>query len=186
MSINERPAELLHSDPVLRLASLSPPSHSGISVAKIFAVVEFLVTLVFLAEYCLCYYAAPLDPKHAAQGYKSHTAARKDYVFSLQPMINLLAIVPYFLALAGIHWADRYDGELRMLRISRLLILDKFTPAVSLIGKVITKNRLPLCGAGFAAACVWMFTAALLYVTEFRDPAVLPAGRIRGVNKHVI
>eukprot|EP00913_Durusdinium_trenchii_P025331 g23781.t1 len=102
--------------------------------------IEIVATLLFTLEYGLRYFCAPEAPEWAAQGYVSDRAARWSFATSASSIIDLLAIAPYYLALCGSSLADQYDGELRMLRIFRLLTLDKYIPSVSLIGRVFTKH----------------------------------------------
>ncbi|CAE7483961.1 Kcnd2 [Symbiodinium pilosum] len=84
-------------------------------------------------------------------------------------MIDLTAIAPYYLALCGSSVADRYDGELRMLRIFRLLTLDKYIPSVSLIGRVFRRHAKEFQLAAFASAAIWLIFSALMWLTERHD-----------------
>jgi len=132
--------------------------------------VEITATLLFTVEYGLRYYTAPEVPYWAEQGYVSDNAARFGFVTSLPALIDLTAIAPYYLALCGSSVADRYDGELRMLRIFRLLTLDKYIPSVSLIGRVFRKHAKEFQLAAYAAAAIWLIFSALMWLTERHDP----------------
>ncbi|CAE7409298.1 Shal [Symbiodinium microadriaticum] len=132
--------------------------------------IEITATLLFTIEYGLRYYTAPEVPYWAEQGYVSDNAARFGFVTSLPALIDLTAIAPYYLALCGSSVADRYDGELRMLRIFRLLTLDKYIPSVSLIGRVFRKHSKEFQLAAYAAAAIWLIFSALMWLTERHDP----------------
>lgn len=62
--------------------------------------------------------------------------ARLRFVVSFYSVIDLLAIVPFYVALAMPEsLVNDYDEYLRMLRILRLVKLDKYIPSITLIGK---------------------------------------------------
>ncbi|CAK9061062.1 unnamed protein product [Durusdinium trenchii] len=131
--------------------------------------IEIVATLLFTLEYGLRYFCAPEAPEWAAQGYVSDRAARWSFATSASSIIDLLAIAPYYLALCGSSLADQYDGELRMLRIFRLLTLDKYIPSVSLIGRVFTKHAKDFQMAAYASASLWLIFSALMWLTERHD-----------------
>ena len=72
--------------------------------------------------------------------------------------------------MCGSGLADEYDGELRMLRIFRLLNLDKYIPSISLILAVIANNKRKLRLSVYATGMLWLTFATLLYATERTDP----------------
>eukprot|EP00931_Biecheleriopsis_adriatica_P087518 TRINITY_DN61988_c0_g1_i1.p1 TRINITY_DN61988_c0_g1~~TRINITY_DN61988_c0_g1_i1.p1 ORF type:complete len:1129 (-),score=218.70 TRINITY_DN61988_c0_g1_i1:71-3457(-) len=133
-------------------------------------VIETVATLLFSVEYCLRYFAAPEEPSWAKQGYTSDSSARFAFVTSAAAIIDLLAIAPFYFAILGSSLADEYDGELRMLRIFRLLTLDKYIPSVSLIGRVFANNAKDFTKAAYASTALWLIFSALLWLTERHDP----------------
>ncbi|CAJ1409909.1 unnamed protein product [Effrenium voratum] len=137
---------------------------------QILDVIEIVATLLFTVEYSLRYFVAPEAPEWAEKGYVSDRAARWSFVTSIPAIIDLLATAPYYLALCGSSLADQYDGELRMLRIFRLLTLDKYIPSVSLIGRVFTKHAKDFQLAAYAAASLWLIFSAAMWLTERHDP----------------
>eukprot|EP00434_Breviolum_minutum_P004355 symbB.v1.2.003836.t1/scaffold216.1/size293228/21 len=56
-----------------------------------------------------------------------------------------------------------------MLRIFRLLTLDKYIPSVSLIGRVFTKHAKDFQMAAYASASLWLIFSALMWLTERHD-----------------
>jgi len=57
----------------------------------------------------------------------------------------------------------------RMLRLLRLLKLDKYFPSISLIDDVLRLKRNVLVVSCFAAVTLWVLFAGLMYVAEFKD-----------------
>lgn len=130
--------------------------------------VEFVAVLIFTVEYILRFIGASADPYFA--GIRSPFLRRMRYIVSFYSVIDLLAILPYYLALAlpgG--WVDAHDEYLRMLRLLRLLKLDKYVPSISLIDDVFRLKRQALTVTCFAAGTLWIIFSGLLYVTEYRD-----------------
>ena len=58
-----------------------------------------------------------------------------NYIFSFYALIDITAIVPFYIEIAHLIPASTSD-YLRMLRILRLLKLDKYIPSVSLVDDV--------------------------------------------------
>jgi Ca2+-binding EF-hand superfamily protein len=127
---------------------------------------EAFVVILFTAEYCLRYYAAPENPKWKDRGYTTEGAARFALVSSWPAIIDMMAIAPYYLSLAGSTAADKYDGQLRMLRVFRLLTLDKYIPSVSLISRVAKNKAAQFQMAGYAMLSLWVIFALFLWLTE--------------------
>ena len=102
--------------------------------------VEWVTVVVFTIEYLIRFVGAGADPEFAGYG---GLMSRLRFVASFYSVIDLLAIVPFYLALAlpG-SVVDDYDDYLRMFRILRLVKLDKYIPSITLIGKfnVTSKN----------------------------------------------
>jgi len=91
---------------------------------------------------------------------------------SFYSIIDLLAILPYYLALAlPDSTVDEYDEYLRMARICRLLKLDKYIPSFTLIDDVIRYKWDSLKVAGYAAITLWTIFAGLIYLFEYTDSA---------------
>ena len=85
-----------------------------------FSGVEAFTVYAFTLEYILRFIGAGADPAFAANS--NGCSARLKYVFSFYSIIDLLAFVPYYIALAlpG-SVIDQYDEYLRMSRILRLV-----------------------------------------------------------------
>jgi len=130
--------------------------------------IEAMTIVVFTFEYVVRLIGAGADPEFAPG--RNAVTARLRFIFSFYSIIDLLAIVPYYLTVAlpgGI--VDQYDEYLRMLRIIRLVKLDKYIPSITLIDDVIRLKFRALRVAFFAAVTLWILFAALLYIFEVHD-----------------
>lgn len=133
-----------------------------------FAMMEWIAVVAFTAEYALRFIGAGADPAFAH--IQNPILRRLRFIASFYSLVDLAAIVPFYLALAmpG-SWVDRHDEYLRMLRLLRLLKLDKYVPSISLIDDVFRLKRDMLVVTGYAAASLWFLFTAVLYVSEYRD-----------------
>jgi len=131
--------------------------------------IEWIAIVVFTFEYVLRFIGVGADPEFASPG-GSPINCRLKFLFSFYSIIDLAAIVPFYVSLAmPDSVVNTYDEYLRMLRIVRLLKLDKYVPSISLIDDVIRLKRKTLLVAFYAAVTLWILFAALLYLTEHRD-----------------
>jgi hypothetical protein len=134
------------------------------------SVFELFVIVLFSFEYCLRYYASPENPKWKDMGYVTEGACRFAFFTSWASLLDLVAIMPFYLSLMGSTVADHYDGQFRMLRVFRLLTLDKYVPSVSLIGRVVVNSAEKFKMAGYSMMSLWVIFATLLWLTEREDP----------------
>ena len=131
---------------------------------------ELIAVLFFTVEYLARLYVLPEDPEY--EGYPGSIGKIVCYIFSFYSIIDLLAIVPFYIASAlpgGI--VDQYDNYFRLLRIMRLFKLDKYVPSISLLDDVIRAKKAPLMVTGFAAGVLTVLFSALMYLTEYKDYA---------------
>ena len=136
-----------------------------------FREVEWIAVVVFTFEYVLRFIGIGADPEFATRGGDPITC-RVKFLFSFYSIVDLMAIVPFYVSLAmPDSIVDDYDEYFRMLRIVRLLKLDKYVPSISLIDDVLRLKEKTLKVAFFAAMTLWVIFAALLYLTEHKDSA---------------
>jgi hypothetical protein len=94
--------------------------------------VEWFAVAVFTIEYLLRLVGARADPQFGELG---PIMSRLRFVVSFYSIVDLLAIVPFYLSWALPNsFVNDYDEYLRMIRIVRLLKLDKYVPSITLIG----------------------------------------------------
>ena len=132
--------------------------------------IEALAVAVFTVEYVLRLVGVGADPEFASTNHSSGITSRLRFMFSFYSLIDLFAIVPYYIVLAlPDSLVNDYDEYLRMLRILRLVKLDKYVPSITLIDDVVRLKLQPLKVAGYAAMSLWLIFAALIYLFEFED-----------------
>lgn len=129
--------------------------------------IEWIAVAIFTAEYFIRLIGAGADAEFA-NGNAIQTRVR--FLFSFYSIIDLLAIVPFYIAYAlPESFMNDYDEFLRMLRILRLVKLDKYIPSISLIDDVIRLKFNSLRVAFYAAITLWVTFSALLFLCEHRD-----------------
>jgi hypothetical protein len=134
--------------------------------------VELVTVLVFSGEYLIRFIGVGADPEFAMAGSTGLSAitSRLHFLISFYSVIDLLAIVPYYVVwMAPGSFVNEYDEYLRMLRIIRLVKLDKYVPSITLIDDVIRLKFNALRVAFFAAITLWLIFAALLFMFEVND-----------------
>mmetsp|Transcript_51333 Transcript_51333/g.165046 ORF Transcript_51333/g.165046 Transcript_51333/m.165046 type:complete len:732 (+) Transcript_51333:1208-3403(+) len=134
---------------------------------SLFAAAEWASVLLFTVEYLLRLLSAPADPDLGGGG-----RARLRFVFSFYSAVDLLAVIPFYIAQAAPGgWVDEHDAYFRMLRLLRLLKLDKYVPSITLIDDVVRLKRQPLLLAAGASLALWLLFSSLLWLCEHADTA---------------
>mmetsp|Transcript_19398 Transcript_19398/g.29540 ORF Transcript_19398/g.29540 Transcript_19398/m.29540 type:complete len:1247 (-) Transcript_19398:127-3867(-) len=133
-----------------------------------FGYIEWFAVIVFTIEYVIRFVGVPADPLFDDKG--NWLVCRLRFLVSFYSIIDLLAIVPFYIAAAAPDsWVNDYDEMFRILRLLRLVKLDKYIPSITLIDDVIRLKRESLKIAGYAAITLWVIFAGLLYLTENKD-----------------
>ena len=133
--------------------------------------IEWIAVVVFTFEYALRLIGTGADPEFAELG-GNPIMCRLRFIFSFYSVVDLMAIVPFYVSLAmPDSFVNEYDEYLRMLRIVRLVKLDKYVPSITLIDDVIRLKYNTLKVAMFAALTLWIIFAGLLYLLEHGDTA---------------
>ena len=130
------------------------------NVLGILEIVEATASIVFTVEYLLRIWTADkLYPK------MSSVKARIRFVFSIMAIIDLLAIMPFWLpkvfpgSLLGMR-------ALRLIRLLRILKLNRYFNAVKSIGDVIASKKNELVGSAFFVFLLMMVSSLLMYAVE--------------------
>ncbi|KAL7547165.1 hypothetical protein ACHAWF_010484 [Thalassiosira exigua] len=136
-----------------------------------FSKVELVAVLVFTFEYLIRFVGAGADPEFS--NASNPLTVRIRYLFSFYSIIDLLAIVPFYLAYYMPNsWIDAHDEYFRMCRVMRLLKLDKYVPSISLVDDVFRLKRKVLTISCFAAGTLWILFSAAMYVAERDDDSI--------------
>ena len=124
-----------------------------------FIILDAVAVSVFTIEYCLRIYSCVEAPenKHPLWG-------RLKQAKSPQTMIDLLAILPFFLEFFLHHLLDlRF---LRVFRLLRLLKLTRYTGSTKTLFTVVVREWPVLAGSAFIMMLLVILTASLGYLFE--------------------
>ena len=126
-----------------------------------FSVFEIFSITVFSIEYILRIYTA--DYKYPTDtGFYSVVK----YLFSPMAIIDLLAIIPFYLPLL-IPVDLRFLRILRLTRIIRIFKINRYTKSLILIGKVLNRKKEELVITVFITFLLLLLSASIMYYVEF-------------------
>jgi voltage-gated potassium channel len=127
-------------------------------IGPFLSVLEIVFALLFTVEYLCRVYAAGENPHF--KGWRG----RLRYIFSLWAIIDLIAILPYYITIGGHNaFALRL---LRILRILRLARLGRFSEAWMAVADALASRKYELFLASGVAALLLVFSSSLLYLAE--------------------
>lgn len=120
---------------------------------------EYISVSVFTAEYILRVWVAPLARPSLSPG-----KARLKYIFSFMAVIDLLAVLPFYLSF----WAVdlRILHALRIIRLLRVFKLTHYTRALYTIGRVFRKKLWQLFCAVFVIILLTIMASVLMFNVE--------------------
>jgi voltage-gated potassium channel len=128
--------------------------------AKVFRCTEIVSVTIFSAEYLLRLWVAPLKYPD-----KRPLVAALKYALSFMAIIDLLAILPFYLPF--IFPIDLRSLRLiRLLRLLRLLKMNRYTTALSAIGAVFKRKSAQLASSFFVVALLMVVSSILMYTFE--------------------
>ena len=124
-----------------------------------FAILDALAVAVFSVEYCMRIYASVEEP-----GFKNAIAGRFKQATTPATVIDLLAILPFFLEVVLSHVFDlRF---LRVFRLARLLKLTRHSDATAILGKVLVREWPVMSASAFIMMLLLVLTASVGYLFE--------------------
>lgn len=124
-----------------------------------FLILDAIAVSIFSIEYCLRLYSCVEEP-----GYQKAISGRLKLAKSSSSVIDLLAIVPFFLEVFLHHLFDlRF---LRVFRLLRLLKLTRYTAATQSLSKVIAREWPVMAASAFILMLLVVLTASLGYLFE--------------------
>lgn len=125
-----------------------------------FGIVETASVIIFTAEYlCRVWTADLLFPD------RSPARARVRYVLSFMAIIDLLAILPFYIPFL-IPIDLRVLRMLRIVRLFRVFKLNRYTSALSTIAAVFKKKKSQLLSSIFVVLLLMIIAAVLMYNIE--------------------
>lgn len=130
---------------------------------------EIISMIIFLIEYILRLYVADLIYPE-----KSKFKARIKFIFSAYGMIDLFAILPFFLPFI-IKTDLRFLRIIRLTRFLRIIKLDRYTRSLNTIIEIIRDKKHELGITGFMAMLVLLISSFIIFEVEGKaQPDVFP------------
>ncbi len=124
-----------------------------------FVILDAVAVGIFTVEYMMRIYACVEEP-----GYKNAIAGRFKQASTPATIIDLLAILPFFLEVFMTHVFDlRF---LRVFRLARLLKLTRQSDATAILGKVLVREWPVMSASAFIMLLLVVLTASLGYLFE--------------------
>ncbi len=121
---------------------------------------EIFSVSVFSVEYALRLWSSPLNPHLKG---KTANQRRFSYITSFTGVIDLLAILPTFLAVFGTTMDLRW---LRTLRLVRLLKLSHYSSALEDLFSAVYQERRSFLAAMYIMSIALFMASALMYLAE--------------------
>jgi voltage-gated potassium channel len=123
---------------------------------------EAATVAIFSVEYLLRIWSAVEDQEYAGQ---SPLQARIRYIVSFNAIIDLLAILPFYLLLFGVFGA--FDMRfLRAIRLLRVLKLTRYSAAMNMVFTTFRENARALGAAFLILITVMLLAASGMYYFE--------------------
>jgi voltage-gated potassium channel len=130
------------------------------SLSRIFTVVEIVSVIIFSVEYLLRLWTA--DLRFASL---PPARARVKHIFSFMAIVDLLAILPFFLPF--VFSIDLIVlRALRIVRLLRLFKMNRYTNALSSIGNVFKRKASQLLSSMFVVAILMIITSVIMCNVE--------------------
>ncbi|RUR53065.1 potassium channel family protein [Vreelandella populi] len=139
---------ILETEPTLR--AMAP---------GLFTALEAIFIGMFTLEYLLRLYAIGEDPRYRG------VTGRIRYIFSFWALVDLLAILPFFLGFMS-HNNAFLLRLLRLARILRLARLGRFSQAWSALASALKSRTHELLLSAGVAGLLLLFSSCCLYVVE--------------------
>lgn len=125
-----------------------------------FRVFEIISVVAFTIEYGLRIWTS--DIKYSG---KSRFKARLSFMFTFMAIVDLLAILPFYLPMF-IKIDLRFLRMVRITRLMRILKVNRYSKALSTIYKVVSRKKEELLATVFVMSFVIMISATLMYYFE--------------------
>ena len=122
---------------------------------------EFISVIIFSVEYIIRVWACT-----AIEKYRHPVWGRLKYMISLGAIIDLLAILPFYLPLILASTDGRILRILRLFRLFRIFKLGRYSLAFNLISVVIKKRRAELTVSLTLLVMLLIFASTLMFYVE--------------------
>ena len=119
---------------------------------------EIFSVIIFSIEYLLRIWTAGILYKNSKHPYLK-------YVFSFLAMIDILAILPFYIPFI-IPFDLRFLRMLRLLRLLRMFKINRYNNAMDTIGKVLRNEKEKLFATVFVTMILLIFSSSIMYYVE--------------------
>ncbi len=126
---------------------------------SLFTYFEYFSVAVFTLEYIARLWVAPLSPRNRP-GWRG----RLDYITSPMAIIDLLAVLPFYLIFLNIDF--RFFRIFRLTRIFRLLKVGRYFHALHVIRRIFIKKKSELISVFMLLIFMLVFMSCLMYYAE--------------------
>ncbi len=121
---------------------------------------EVFSVIVFTIEYLVRLY---FSPQHESGRYRHPVRGRLLWALSPLALVDLLAVLPFYISLIGLSVDLRF---LRALRLIRIFKLTRYSPAMGILLRVL-KEEMPSFGAAlFILVVILILAASGIYLVE--------------------
>lgn len=146
---------------VLNVASVILETEESLQAySKLFKGFEIFSVVIYTVEYLLRLWSITADKK-----YKHPFTGRLRYMVQPFAVIDLLAILPFYLPLL-LPFDLRFIRILRLFRIFRVLKLGRYSDAMQSIGRVIRNKSAELISVVFVVSVLLVVTSGCMYYIE--------------------
>jgi len=126
----------------------------------VFYSLEIVSVTIFVVEYLLRLWIAPLNPLYAKP-----ITGRIRYALSLMAVIDLLAILPAILPLIFV-FDLRIIRFLRLFRLFRLFKMNRYVESLNTLDDVVRSRKEELVIIVIMIAMLLLFSSSLMYIVE--------------------
>ena len=126
-----------------------------------FHLFEFFSTIIFSCEYLVRIWIADLDPRYQKYG---RFGSRLRYILSFMAMIDLIAILPFYLR--TIQMDLRIARAIRLLRLVRILKIGRYAHAVTTLSRVFARKKEELAISTFVTVMILILCSSAMYFIE--------------------
>ncbi len=146
------------------LATVLETVHSlGVPYARVFHAIELVSVIVFSVEYVLRLWSCTTDPRF------SHPVRGRLAVASKpMPVVDLLAILPFYLQVLIPGLDLRFVRALRLFRIFRVFRAGKLAEAIRILSAVVRNRREEILASFVIILIVVVLAANVMYLLEHR------------------
>jgi voltage-gated potassium channel len=120
---------------------------------------EIFTVTIFAIEYILHLWVCTIDPR-----YSSPLLGRIKYACTPMALIDLFAILPFFIPASGLDF--RFLRAVRLTRLFRLLKLGRYSQSLRTLGRVLKSKREELLVTLFAGVILLVIASSILYYIE--------------------